>query len=283
MPFPASWIKERIKQSSLEKRLAHAFLLTGASLPELETLFEELSASLLDSPRPDHPDKHVIRPESKSRRLTVEQVRNLEHELQLKAREAKVKIACIVAADRMCLGQAEAANAFLKTLEEPPANSIIFLLSDRPEQLLPTIRSRCLCLSLESGAHSTPSIDEPWIHRWVQVKGTPADMAYRRAVLLAEIWRECREDVENRFKTRIKDEEEGADAMLEAEFLVARDRTIEALIRAVWQNARSLPDKGPALHCCEGLEELRFALSRNIDQNLALERCSLRMSGLIEA
>jgi DNA polymerase III subunit delta' len=282
MPFPASWIKERLKQSAQEKRLAHAYLLTGAPLLELEHLFDELSAELLQSPDPAHPDKHVIRPESKSRRLTVEQIRRLEHELQLKAHQAKVKIACIVAADRMCLGQAEAANAFLKTLEEPPANSLIFLLSDRPEQLLPTIRSRCLCLALESGANSRLSLDEPWIHQWVQVVGTPGDMAYRRAVLLAETWRECREQVEERFKAKIKEEVEGVEAMLEAEFLVARDLSIEALIRAIWQEAQTVSDKTSALVCCEGLEELRYALSRNIDQNLALERCSLRMSGLIE-
>ncbi|NJK92207.1 MAG: hypothetical protein HC904_10480, partial [Blastochloris sp.] len=141
MPFPASWIKQRLHQAYQDQRLAHAYLLTGDSLPELETLFHQIAADLLDSDQLQHPDKHLIRPESKSRRLTVEQIRDLEHELQLKARQSRVKIACIIAADRMCLGQAEAANAFLKTLEEPPANSVIFLLSDRPEQLLPTIRS----------------------------------------------------------------------------------------------------------------------------------------------
>jgi DNA polymerase-3 subunit delta' len=281
MPFPASWIKERLRQSSQEKRLAHAYLLTGDSLPQLETLFHEICSHLLGTPDVEHADKHVIRPESKSRRLTIDQIRKLEHELQLKARHGGVKIACIVAADRMCLGQAEAANAFLKTLEEPPANSIIFLLSISPEQLLPTIRSRCLCLALESSADSTPDLDQPWINDWLAVQGKPADMAYRRAVLLAEIWRVCREDVEQRFKARIKEELEGVDAMLEAEYLVARDQTIEMLIRAVWRRADTVANKASAITCCEGLEELRHGLGRNLEQNLALERCSLRMSGLL--
>jgi DNA polymerase III subunit delta' len=281
MPSPASWIRERLAQARDEKRLAHAYLLTGANVQQLESLFHEISLDLLGTQELEHPDKHVIRPESKSRRLTVDQIRSLEHELQLKAHHAPVKIACIIAADRMCLGQAEAANAFLKTLEEPPAHSIIFLLSDRPEQLLPTIRSRCLCLSLESETQLVSEKEEPWIQRWLSVSGQPADVAYRRSVLLAETWRECREKVESRLKSQLKEKEEGAEAMLEAEFLVARDRSIEVLIRALWQSSPSLSEKTKAITCCEGLEELRYALSRNIDQNLALERCSLQMSGLI--
>lgn len=281
MPFPASWIKQRIIQSADEKRLAHAYLLTGSSLDALETIFHEISAYLLKKGSGPHPDKHVIRPESKSRRLSIEQIRNLEHDLQLKAREAPVKVACIVAAERMCLGQAEAANAFLKTLEEPPANSIIFLLSDRPEQLLPTIRSRCLCLALTPEEARAHNLEEPWIKEWLSVKGHPGDIAYRRASLLSQRWRLDRELLEERFKPMLKNEAEGAEAALESEYLVAKELSIELLIRAVWEQSDSLENRTKSIICCEGLEELRYGLSRNIDQNLALERCSLKMSGVI--
>ena len=57
------------------------------------------------------------------------------------------KVAVIHEADRM---NKESANAFLKTLEEPPANTSLLLLTTRPYSLLPTIRSRCLCFRFPS-------------------------------------------------------------------------------------------------------------------------------------
>ena len=64
-----------------------------------------------------HADVHWARPESKSRIVTVEQMRELMREMQLKPTEAEYKVAIIAGADRL---NAQAANAFLKTLEEPP-------------------------------------------------------------------------------------------------------------------------------------------------------------------
>ncbi|MDR2462933.1 MAG: hypothetical protein LBD30_04035, partial [Verrucomicrobiales bacterium] len=120
MPFTANWIEERLRHAQQENRLAHAYLLVGDDLDQLRALFMRLANQLLGADADAHPDLHIIQPESKSRRLTVEQIRHLEQQLQLKARQSKIKVAGIVAADRMCLGSAEAANAFLKTLEEPP-------------------------------------------------------------------------------------------------------------------------------------------------------------------
>ena len=64
--------------------------------------------------------------------------------VHLKPTQAEFKVAVIVAADRMNL---QAANAFLKTLEEPPAKSVLILLSTDPQRMLETIQSRCLRLS----------------------------------------------------------------------------------------------------------------------------------------
>ena len=52
------------------------------------------------------------------------------------------RVAIVPEAQRMCRGQAEAANAFLKTLEEPPASSIVILTSSQPDAMLETILSR---------------------------------------------------------------------------------------------------------------------------------------------
>lgn len=91
-----------------------------------------------------HADVHWVRPESKSRIVSVEQMRELMREMQLKSGEAEFKVAVIKAADRL---NTQAANAFLKTLEEPPARSVLVLLSTEPQRLLETILSRCLRLN----------------------------------------------------------------------------------------------------------------------------------------
>jgi len=70
-------------------------------------------------------------------------------EVQLKPSEAAYKVAVLVCADRL---RTEAANAFLKTLEEPPAKSVLILLSTEPQRLLETIISRCLRLNFGTGS-----------------------------------------------------------------------------------------------------------------------------------
>src|SRR5437588_631399 len=84
-------------------------------------------------------------PESKSRRIVIEQIRNIEHALQMRASRGRHKVAIISDADRL---QPQAANAFLKTLEEPPKDSLLLLLSALPEALPDTIVSRCIAIPL---------------------------------------------------------------------------------------------------------------------------------------
>ena len=68
----------------------------------------------------------------KSRQIKIDQLRELEHALQMKASDGRRKVVIISDADRM---GTQAANAFLKTLEEPPNNSLLLLLSAIPEVL----------------------------------------------------------------------------------------------------------------------------------------------------
>ncbi|MCF7707316.1 MAG: hypothetical protein K9N52_00255 [Verrucomicrobia bacterium] len=89
----------------------------------------------------NHSEVFWARPESKSRILTIDQVRELIRCVQMKPTEARVQVGVIVDADRM---NRQAANAFLKTLEEPPGHAVLILLSTAPERLLETILSRCL-------------------------------------------------------------------------------------------------------------------------------------------
>ncbi|MEM9400515.1 MAG: hypothetical protein AAF984_09925 [Verrucomicrobiota bacterium] len=303
MPFPASVIEKRIAEAQAEDRLAHAYLLSGPDLEELEALFEQIAARLLNistaflnpAASLSHPDLHIIRPESKSRRIRIDQIRQLEHALQLHAHDAPVKVAGIIAADRMCMPPAEAANAFLKTLEEPPANSVIFLITDHPSGLLPTIFSRCLSLSLKGNPKKTPSIawDKDWLAHWLEPASRNADTAYKMAAELSSRWSTMRDEIQARLKKAAKadaadpsaplESENVLIAQAESEFLLARDLSLADLISGIWECAQSRGDLYQAIPICENLEELRAALNRNIDADLALERTCLTVFGHINS
>lgn len=287
MPFTSTWIEENIAKATKAGRLAHTFLITGDDLSELEKLFYKLAVTLLKSDDPQHADLHLIRPESKTRRITISQVRGLEHSLRLKPHHAAYKVAGVLSADRMCMGAAEPANAFLKTLEEPPEHTIIFLLTDHPELLLPTIRSRCLLLPLKT-AHSKPDEKlKEFAENWLNAKGHPADIAYRRASLLVEYWQLLREEMEEKHEEEFDQAESEEDELIlkahvESQFILLRDRSIAHLVNTVWEHAKT--DGISHLEAeltCESFEELRLALSRNLDQALAIERCCLKISRLI--
>jgi len=165
--FPDQQQGVQLLQRSLERgRLAHAYLFTGHHIEELEAIARTVAKTLnckqpvksggvaIDScdeclncqkvEHGNHADVHWVRPESKSRVVTVEQMRELMQEINLKPTEAEYKVAVIVGADRL---NVQAANAFLKTLEEPPPKSVLILLTTEPQRILETILSRCLRLN----------------------------------------------------------------------------------------------------------------------------------------
>ncbi len=175
--FPRQTQGVQLLQRSLARgRLGHAYLFTGHQLEELEALARTLAKTLNcrkpvktgsaatdccdDCPvcrkidNDTHADMHWARPESKSRVVTIEQMRELMREIQLKPTEAEYKVAIITAADRL---NPQAANAFLKTLEEPPAKSILILLTTAPQRILDTVLSRCLRLNFSGDA--VPPLD----------------------------------------------------------------------------------------------------------------------------
>jgi len=85
-----------------------------------------------------HADIHYIEPDGQF--IKIEQVRELQRDLALRPYEAPRKACIIEAAERF---NPAAGNSLLKTLEEPPGNAIIILLTENAGMLLPTIRSRC--------------------------------------------------------------------------------------------------------------------------------------------
>src|SRR5439155_368125 len=127
-----------------QDRLAHAYLISGSRGSGKQLLAAEL-ASLVNGTKATDVfsskarEIFVAQPQSKSRRIVIGQIRNIEHALQMRASHGRRKVAIISDADRL---QPQAANAFLKTLEEPPRDTLLLLLSALPEALPDTLVSR---------------------------------------------------------------------------------------------------------------------------------------------
>jgi len=88
----------------------------------------------------NHPDVAFIVPTKRSRIINKDMVEGMNEMASLRPFESKWRVFIIQEAERMGV---PAQNKFLKTLEEPPGNSIFILITENPDQLLPTIRSRC--------------------------------------------------------------------------------------------------------------------------------------------
>lgn len=100
-----------------------------------------------------HPDYFVIEPDPKTAtpQIKIEQVREIEQQFVYRPLVGERKICLIDDADRLTIG---AANALLKTLEEPPGHSLFILVTSRPQALPITIRSRCQALRFTTPART---------------------------------------------------------------------------------------------------------------------------------
>ena len=149
--------------------LAHAWLLQGTQGIGKHLLAEHLAQLMLcaapiqDQPcgqcrscqliaAGTHPDKVVLEPEEAGKPIKIDAVRELVSQLQLTPQVAKRKMVLIDPAEAM---NVNAANALLKTLEEPPGAAILLLISHAPGRLLATIRSRCQKLQIASPAQDS--------------------------------------------------------------------------------------------------------------------------------
>ncbi|HMB22418.1 MAG TPA: DNA polymerase III subunit delta' C-terminal domain-containing protein, partial [Anaerolineales bacterium] len=94
-----------------------------------------------------HADMTVVQADSEGGTLKVDQIREARRVLTLKPYQAKHRVALFL---RFQEANDNAANALLKTLEEAPTYAVLILTADNPEQLLPTIVSRCEVLRLRS-------------------------------------------------------------------------------------------------------------------------------------
>lgn len=152
------WQEQLWQQLAGRTQHAHAYLLHGPIGIGKRALAERLMASLLCQ-RPQaleacgqckscmllvagsHPDNYVLEPEEADKAIKVDQVRDLVSFVVQTAQMGGRKVVLIEPVESMNIN---AANALLKSLEEPSGNTVLLLVSHQPSRLLPTVKSRCV-------------------------------------------------------------------------------------------------------------------------------------------
>jgi DNA polymerase-3 subunit delta' len=321
---------ELLQRSLARGRLGHAYLFLGSDLATLELAAVTLAKVLVcENPvRRDgvavdccdaclpcrktdggiHSDVQTVRPESKTRIITVDQTRELIRTVNLTPTEAGWKVGIIVAADRM---NTSAANAFLKTLEEPPARSILILLTTERDRLLETILSRCLRLMIPGGDEAQRRRHDEWLKSFTATAaGGGRGLLNRYALLDALVAR--LEGIKERITTDLSAQspierypdaepelvekwEDELKAAIESEYRHQRAQLLGAVqswLRGVWIGALGLGQAGvepPAAAIAAKLtpveaagnlrviEQLQRVLHTNVQEALALEVGMLRL------
>jgi DNA polymerase-3 subunit delta' len=332
---------EWIASAHRRGRLAHAFLVSGARGSGKERLAARVVRMLdttttsdagndlfgepaVASPMDDAPPLdelmgewvRILRPVKKSRIIGVDDIRELEHALHLAAPRGVFKVGVIVAADRM---NESASNAFLKTLEEPPPDTVLMLLTEHVQRLLPTIRSRCVQVPLTGGS---PLLDDGGAelvsalnHAAQRGFGTPVAAMHLKAVFSGFLVRAkdaadaVAKAAEKEEIAAYKDSTDGAwlkeredhhKAAAHAEYLQARSRLLDVLMSwmadllRVRVGAGGLDFAGSAsifaaiaeqesperlIQRIRALESLRRTLETNAFEPLAIEVAFLRAFG----
>lgn len=190
----------QIERSFLAGRLAHAWVIVGDPGGNAKIMANRMASMVLsENQEPErkartmqlaeqglHPDQMFLEPGSKSRRITTDDIRMLNIQLHQSTYEGGWKVATLYHADRL---MTNAANAFLKTLEEPPQRTLILLLTDSPQSMLNTVVSRCQRLIL-SEALANQS-DSMWREKLIPLleQGWPSCMedAFHRAAAVRDL------------------------------------------------------------------------------------------------
>jgi len=307
MAFSIEDALNRLTHAQQAGHLAHAYLIHGASSVHQDELASQLAALILRCHKEElssHPDIHIVQPTSKSRKILIEQIRLLEQFIQKRPSIGTTKVVFIREADRLA---PNAANAFLKGLEEPPPGTYLFLLSHQPEALLPTILSRCIRIPLRLQNDHQPSSHEQAVidlfERCLQSRISPVAQAFqfsRGFQALLTQYKEKSEPLEKfaadkeRYKHAtdgkwLQAQEEHLKVLTESNALHLRRELIISvenyLARGLCAAYRNTPAIGPLakipqkniLQQLECLDRIQKFLDLGVNEALALETCFLEI------
>jgi DNA polymerase III subunit delta' len=160
-------LQQHVRDAVLARRLPHALILLSAAGLGAEPLANWITALTLcesEGRRPcgacascvllradNHPDSYVVRLEEDAQQIKVDQIRALVESLSLSSYRGGYKVGTVEGAEAL---NANGANAFLKTLEEPTNNTLLILIAKPSHRLPATIASRCMRLPVRAPARA---------------------------------------------------------------------------------------------------------------------------------
>jgi DNA polymerase-3 subunit delta' len=185
---PLPWLElpwQTLMEAIDQDRVAHALLIRGvAGIGKTRLATDYARRLLCQKPQAGkacgqctschlfdagtHPDFLMLAPEEAGKAIKVDAIRQMTQEIALTPQYAGYRVVIIDQADAL---NGNAANALLKSLEEPPNGTVIVLVTDRPQQLPATVRSRCRNLSI-GPIHSDMALQ--WLNQQGFVEDAPA-------------------------------------------------------------------------------------------------------------
>jgi DNA polymerase-3 subunit delta' len=313
MAFSPDQAFQLVKSAHERGRLAHAFLISGPRGSGKERLAARI-VKMLDSrggggggldlfgepvveevPPLDELAGEwvkVLRPQSKSRRILIDAMRELEKSFYVSSGPKTWKVGVICDADRM---NPNSTNAFLKTLEEPPPQSLMLLLTANPGALLPTVLSRCVGIPLTgepdlsegSGADLLAALEQA-----ARVGFGSASVALTLKSVFSSILESSKAEAVEAAEALLKEEEKALNKGFEGDWLKRREEALKATAESEYieQRARLFDVlqswMADVLRCKTGAGGLDFPGSAEITALLAgtedLSRLVRRMEAVGE-
>lgn len=310
MAYPPDHAFELVKSAHERGRLAHAFLISGPRgcgkerlAARLVKMLEPGSAGsggfdLFGEPVVDEVPPldelagewvRIVRPQSRSRRIVVDAIRELEKGLHVVSGPDRWKVGVIADADRMVVA---AENAFLKTLEEPPPRTLLLLLTANPGGLLPTILSRCVRLPLlgkpdlseGGGSVLVAALDKASRAGF----GTPVAALGVKAVF-AGILEARKAEAVDAAEALLKEEEKALKNAVEGDWLKRREEALKATAESEYLDGRMRLFEvlqswmGDVLRCKAGGGDLDFPGSEPCTREVAAREPLPRLLRRMEA
>jgi DNA polymerase-3 subunit delta' len=239
MAFSVEQASGYLREAFAQGRLAHTFLFTGPDGSGKRRLVADFF-QIVNGETSTSSDLHVIEPESKSRKILVDQIRDLEGALRMRATRARSKFGVVYEADRL---MPQAANAFLKTLEEPPEHSILILVTTLPEVLLDTIRSRCIEVTLFRAGKKRPTPDESAavneLYNLIFATGFSVVTALKYARVFLGLLAKTRERIETEHAELLARDQSAYKQTTDGSWLGEREERLTALTESRYVKARA--------------------------------------------
>jgi DNA polymerase-3 subunit delta' len=311
MAFPPEQAFQLVKSAHERGRLAHAFLISGPRGCGKERLAARI-VKMLDArgggggggfdlfgepvveeipPLDELAGEwvRIVRPQSKSRRIVVDAIRELEKSLYVSSGPKTWKVGVICDADRMA---AAAENAFLKTLEEPPPRTLLLLLTANTGGLLPTVLSRCVRMPLTgepdltegAGADLLAALDHA-----ARAGFGSASVALTLKSVFSSILESSKAEAVEAAEALLKEEEKALNKGFEGDWLKRREEALKAAAESEYIEQRvRLFDvlqswMADVLRCKTGAGGLDFPGSKEAVASLAAAEDLSRLVRRMEA